>query len=131
MRTPFLLLLLFISLHPVAAVTTISEGIPQKEKHASTESAFLRFLGPTILEIMEKHGDNQLYMNEQIESITFNEQEDSYDVTLHVVGFEGAHNPPYNFIQMVIRIPGRKNNTGYYDVISYKKHLVDSVDYKK
>ncbi|WP_303983252.1 DUF3888 domain-containing protein [Niallia circulans] len=131
MRTSFLLLLLFTSLHPVVDVTTISEGIPPKVNSTLTESAFLRFLGPTILEIMEKHGDNQLYMNEKIESITFNEHEDSYDVTLHVVGFEGAHNPPYNFIRMVIRIPGRKNITGYYDVVSYKKHLVDNADYKE
>ncbi|PAD85250.1 hypothetical protein CHH57_00835 [Niallia circulans] len=89
MRTSFLLLL-FTSLHPVVDVTTISEGIPPKVNSTLTESAFLRFLGPTILEIMEKHGDMQLYMNEKIESITFNEHEDSYDVTLHVVGFEGA-----------------------------------------
>lgn len=65
MRTPFLLLLLFTSLHPVVDVTTISEGIPQNLNSALTESAFLRFLSPTILEIMEKHGNNQLYMNEK------------------------------------------------------------------
>ncbi len=127
MRTLFLLLLLFISFHTVTAASTITESLPPNVKPTLTESAFLRFLGPTILEIMEKHGDNQLYMDEKIESITFNEQEDWYDVTLHVIGFEGAHNQPYNFIRMVIRIPGRENNTGYYDVISYKNHLPDKV----
>ncbi|MER2059819.1 MAG: hypothetical protein ABTA16_13420 [Niallia sp.] len=74
MRTLFLLLLLFTSFHTVTAATTITESLPPNAKPTLTESAFLRFLGPTILEIMEKHGDNQLYMDEKIESITFNEQ---------------------------------------------------------
>jgi len=41
-------------------------------------------------------------------------------------GFEGAHNPPYHFIRMVLRIPGDEKKTGHYDVISYKNHLPES-----
>jgi len=62
MRTVCLLLLLIISLHSTAAATTITEIHPQNAKPTLTESAFLRFLGPSILEIMERYGDNQLYM---------------------------------------------------------------------
>ncbi|CAI9391522.1 DUF3888 domain-containing protein [Niallia sp. Sow4_A1] len=87
-------------------------------RNIRTESAFLRFLGPSILEIMERYGDNQLYMDAKIETIIFNEQKDTYEVALHV-GFEGAHNPPYHFIRMVLRIPGEEKKTGHYDVISY------------
>ncbi|GEM_PF-6305217 len=55
MRTLFFLILLFTSFHTAVAATTITENLPPKAKITLTESAFLRFLGPTILEIMGMH----------------------------------------------------------------------------
>ncbi|KAB7670680.1 hypothetical protein [Bacillus sp. B1-b2] len=86
MKSIFLFLLYFTALNTTVSAEPLSEAI---SKSSLTESAFLRFLGPTILEIMETHGDNQLFMNEKIESITKNIEQDSYDVTIHIIGFEG------------------------------------------
>lgn len=125
MRSFILLLIILTSLNSLAAANPHpnTEVIPENSKPTLIESAFLRFLGPTIVQIMENHGDLQMFTNERIESITQVDETDNYDVTLHVIGFEGAHGPPYKFIRMVIRIPGSKN--GFYEVISYNHHLIN------
>ncbi|UPO90106.1 DUF3888 domain-containing protein [Niallia sp. Man26] len=121
MRIIFLSFFIICSFNSLAFANSMAENIPQFKKSSLSESAFLRFLGPTILKIMEEKGDLQLFTEEKIESILYHPQEDSYDVTLHVVGFEGPLNPPYNNIRMTIRIPGERSRV--YDVISYQNHL--------
>ncbi|KQU15855.1 hypothetical protein ASG65_27285 [Bacillus sp. Leaf13] len=87
------------------------------------ELAFLRYLGGTILEVMEKHGDSQLFTFNRIEKISRDIQNDTYEVSLHVIGYEGPINPPFKLIQMTIRIPGEKYTK--YSVISYKHRYIN------
>ena len=94
-----------------------TEAIPQNQFPSLMERAFLRSLGGTILDIMQNHGDNQLLEYGRIEKVSGN---DPYDITLRVIGFEGAHNPPYKLIRMTIQIPGDKGDTNY-TVLSYSQ----------
>lgn len=105
-----------------------TEIIPQDRPPSILEGAFLRSLGWTILEIMESHGDTQLFENERIEKISANG--DQYDVTLRVIGFEGAHNPPYKLIRMTIRFPGSGGNANY-SVLSYSHRIISDKEFEK
>ncbi|WP_397538173.1 hypothetical protein [Rummeliibacillus pycnus] len=99
-----------------------TEAIPQNQFPSLMERAFLRSLDGTILDIMQKHGDNQLFEYGRIEKVSGN---DRYDITLRVIGFEGAHGPPYKLIRMTIRIPADKGDTNY-TVLSYShRHISD------
>ena len=99
-----------------------TEVIPQNQVPSLMERVFLRSLGGTILDIMSNHGDNQLFEFERIEKIS--ENNGQYDVTLRVIGFEGAHGPPYKLIRMTIRIPG--DMSADYSVLSYShRHISD------
>ncbi|MGM9950318.1 MAG: hypothetical protein ACI33P_09315 [Lysinibacillus sp.] len=93
--------------------------LPQDQPPSILELAFLRDLGQPILDAMSAHGDNQLFTSERIEKIERNIQEDSYDVTLRVVGYEGPINPPYKLIRITFRIPDHYADNRM-KVISYK-----------
>ncbi|MES1042756.1 hypothetical protein FOA20_25730 [Peribacillus simplex] len=73
------------------------------------------------------HGDSQLFTFSRIEKISRDIQNDSYDVSLRVIGFEGPLNPPYKLIRMTIRIPGEKYSK--YSVISYKHRYVSGKEF--
>lgn len=103
-----------------------TEAIPQNQFPSLMERAFMRSLDETILDIMSNHGDNQLFEYGRIEKITGN---DPYDVSLRVIGFEGAHNPPYKLIRMTIRIPGDKGAN--YSVLSYSHRLISDKEFDK
>lgn len=106
-----------------------TEIIPQEQAPSLMEGAFLRSLGTTILDIMVAHGDKQLFQESRIEKITKNNTSDSYDVTLRVIGFVGAHNPPYKLIRMTVRIPGDENEK--YSVLSYSSQPIRETTYPK
>lgn len=91
--------------------------------------AFLRSLDVTILDIMSSHGDNQLFEYGRIERISNDINNNSYDITLRVIGFEGAHNPPYKLIRMTIRIPGEKYAN--YSVLSYSHRPISDKAFDK
>ena len=91
------------------------------------ERAFLRSLDGTILKIMQNHGDNQLFEYGRIDKVSGN---DPYDITLRVIGFEGAHNPPYKLIHMTIRIPGDKGDSNY-TVLSYSHRPISDKEFEK
>lgn len=103
-----------------------TEIIPQNKFPSLMERAFLRSLDQTILDIMNNHGDNQLFEYGRIEKISGN---DPYDVSLRVIGFEGAHNPPYKFIRMTIRIPGDKDAD--YNVLSNSHQTISEKEFDK
>ncbi|WP_419960243.1 hypothetical protein [Psychrobacillus sp. BM2] len=103
-----------------------TEAIPQNQFPSLMERAFMRSLDETILDIMSNHGDNQLFEYGRIEKISGN---DPYDVSLRVIGFEGAHNPPYKLIRMTIRIPGDKGAN--YSVLSYSHRLISDKEFDK
>ncbi|MGE8081469.1 hypothetical protein [Peribacillus loiseleuriae] len=103
-----------------------TEVIPQNQFPSLMERAFLRSLDGTILDIMSNHGDNQLFEYGRIEKISGN---DPYDVSLRVIGFEGAHNPPYKLIRLTIRIPGDKNPN--YSVLSYSHRRISDKEFDK
>ncbi|MGE1166549.1 hypothetical protein ACQJ0Y_25710 [Peribacillus simplex] len=127
-KTAILFLILFISFNSVSEAKTTTETIPQNQPPSIMELAFLRYLGvTTILEIMEKHGDSQLFTFSRIEKISRDIQNDSYDVSLRVIGFEGPLTPPYKLIRMTIRIPGEKYSK--YSVISYKHRYVSGKEF--
>ncbi|MFJ9461820.1 hypothetical protein [Viridibacillus arvi] len=104
-----------------------TEVIPQNQFPSLMERAFLRSLDGTILDIMQNHGDNQLFEYGRIEKVSGN---DPYDITLRVIGFEGAHSPPYKLIRMTIRIPVDKENT-HYTVLSYSHRHISDKEFEK
>ena len=103
---------------PVQA-TPNTQYLPQEQPPSILELAFLRDLGKPILEAMSAHGNNQLFTFERIEKIKRNIHEDSYDVTLRAVGYEGAIDPPYKLIRITFRIPDLHSDN-WIKVISYK-----------
>ncbi|MDM5360708.1 hypothetical protein [Peribacillus sp. ACCC06369] len=128
-KTTILFLIIFFSYNSVIEAKATIEIVPQNQPPSILELAFLRYLGSTILEIMEKHGDKQLFTESRIEKISRDIQNDSYDVSLRVIGFEGPLNPPYKLIRMTFRIPGE--NYTPYRVISYKSRYVSDKELDK
>ncbi|MFJ7755930.1 hypothetical protein ACQKGI_22075 [Peribacillus muralis] len=128
-KTTILFLIIFFSYNSVIEAKATIELVPQKQPPSIMELAFLRYLGSTILEIMRKNGDNQLFTESRIEKISRDIQNDSYDVSLRVIGFEGPLNPPYKLIRMTIRIPG--GNFTPYRVISYKSRYISNKEFDK
>jgi len=122
-------LIFFISYTNNIEAKTSTEIIPQNQRPSIMELAFLRYLGGTILEIMDTHGDRQLFTFERIETISRDYENDSYDVSLRVIGFEGPLNPPFKLIRMTIRIPGEKYTK--YSVISYQHRYVSDKELNK
>ncbi|MFB6802869.1 hypothetical protein [Peribacillus butanolivorans] len=122
-KIAILFLIFFISSSSATEAKNTIETIPQNKPPSIMELAFLRYLGGTILEVMEKHGDSQLFTFNRIEKISRDIQNDTYDVSLHVIGYEGPINPPFKLIQMTIRIPGEKYTK--YSVISYKHRYIN------
>ncbi|MFJ7685643.1 hypothetical protein [Peribacillus butanolivorans] len=122
-KIAILFLIFFISSSSDTEAKNTIETIPQNKPPSIMELAFLRYLGGTILEVMEKHGDSQLFTFNRIEKISRDIQNDTYDVSLHVIGYEGPINPPFKLIQMTIRIPGEKYTK--YSVISYKHRYIN------
>ncbi|MGG0286586.1 hypothetical protein ABEY41_16025 [Peribacillus butanolivorans] len=122
-KIAILFLIFFISSSSATEAKNTIETIPQNKPPSIMELAFLRYLGGTILEVMEKHGDSQLFTFNRIEKISRDIQNDTYDVSLHVIGYEGPINPPFKLIQMTIRISGEKYTK--YSVISYKHRYIN------
>ncbi|MFE0506199.1 hypothetical protein ACWF7H_15810 [Peribacillus butanolivorans] len=122
-KIAILFLIFFISSSSATEAKNTIETIPQNKPPSIMELAFLRYLGGTILEVMEKHGDSQLFTFNRIEKISRDIQNDTYEVSLHVIGYEGPINPPFKLIQMTIRIPGEKYTK--YSVISYKHRYIN------
>lgn len=116
---------LILSYSGITAEAKINtEVVPQNQFPSLMERAFLRSLDGTILNIMSNHGDNQLFEYGRIEKISGN---DPYDISLRVIGFEGAHNPPYKLIRMTIRIPG--DQYASYNVLSYSHRIISNKEF--
>ena len=107
-----------------------TEYLPQDQPPSVLELAFLRELGPSILEAMSIHGKKQLFTSGRIEKVNRNIQEDYYDVTVRVLGYEGPINPPYTQIRITFRIPAGdfKNKN---KVISYVAKNISPEEFKK
>lgn len=123
-----LLFMCFLAINSAFANSDI-EYFPQNQPPSIIELAFLRELGLPILETMSSYGDNQLFEFGRIEKIERNIENDYYDVSLRVISFEGAHNPPHKLINITFRIPPGLPSANYKvisnkAVISYKaKHI--------
>ena len=112
------------------------EYFPQDKPPSILELAFLRELGPSIVETMFSNGNTQLFMDGRIEKIERNKEDDYYDVSLRVISFEGAHNPPYHLINITFRIPPSESSNKYKvisnkAVISYKVKPITPEEYLK
>ncbi|MEI5906631.1 hypothetical protein WAK64_06120 [Bacillus spongiae] len=123
----FLILSSFENIPEESKIKT--EIIPQNQPPRIMEKAFLRYLGETILNIMNDFGDDQLFTFTRIERITKDTSNDSYDISIRVIGFEGPLNPPYKLIRMTIRIPG-ENYTNY-SVVTYSHRFVSGKEFEK
>lgn len=123
-----LLFMCFLAINSAFANSDI-EYFPQNQPPSIIELAFLRELGLPILETMSSYGDNQLFEFGRIEKIERNIENDYYDVSLRVISFEGAHNPPHKLINITFRIPPGLPFENYKvisnkAIISYKaKHI--------
>lgn len=136
MRIKIIIPLLLMSLIAINSVFSKSdiEYFPQDKPPSILELAFLRELGPSIVETMSSNGNNQLFMDGRIEKIERNKEDDYYDVTLRVISFEGAHNPPYHLINITFRIPPGESSNKYKvisnkAVISYKVKAITPKEY--
>ena len=78
---------------------------------------------------MSAHGDLQLFTSGRIEKVIRNKQDDYYDVTLRVVGYEGPINPPYKLIRITFRIPGAFKHINR--VISYEHKEITGSEFEK
>jgi len=130
-----LLLMSFLVINSAFAKSD-TEYFPQDKPPSILELAFLRELGLSILETMSSNGDNQLFTSERIEKIERNKQNDYYDVTLRVIAFEGAHNPPYKLINITFRIPPVEASNkfkviSHKAVISYKVKNITPEEFEK
>lgn len=113
----------------VGEVSAETEYVPQNKPPTIMELAFLREIGPIILNTMEKHGDAQLFTSSRMEKIIRNEQNDFYDVTIRVVGYEGPINPPYKLIRITFRFPGE--NYTKYSIVQYKHRNITPDEFNK
>lgn len=111
------------------AVKSDTQLIPQEQQPSVLELAFIRELGPSILEAMSANGDLQLFDSARIEKIIRNKQEDQYDITVRVVGYQGPLNPPYKLIRITFRIPGGFSNKN--QVVSYEHKNITNDEAKK
>lgn len=112
-----------------AKAETKTEFISQDQPPTIMELAFLRSLGGTILKVMNEKDDKQLYTSARIEKISRNIENDTFDISLRVVGYEGPINPPYKLIQITLRIPGE--NYSNYEVKSYSSRYISGEDFVK
>jgi len=71
-----------------------------------------------------------LFTEERIEKIVRNREQDFYDVSLRIIGFKGAHNPPYKLIRMTLRIPDKVSFKDY-KVIAYKSRILKDEEARK
>ena len=110
-------------------VKSDTELIPQNQLPSVMELAFLRELGPSILEAMSAQGDLQLFTSGRIEKIVRNKLDDKYDVTLRVIGYEGPLNPPYKLIRITFRIPGDYSNKNL--VVSYEHRNITPSEFEE
>ncbi|MER2009030.1 MAG: DUF3888 domain-containing protein [Psychrobacillus sp.] len=136
MKRKIIISLLLMSLIVINSVYSKSdiEYFPQDKPPSILELAFLRELGPSILETMFSKGNTQLFMSGRIEKIERNKEDDYYDVSLRVISFEGAHNPPYHLISITFRIPPSDPSNKYKvisnkAVISYKVKSITPEEY--
>lgn len=138
MRKKIIISLLLMSCFVIsyAFAQSDTEYFPQDQPRSVIELAFLRELGQSILETMSSYGDNQLFTSGRIEKIERNKQNDFYDVSLRVITFEVAHNPPYKLINITFRIPSSEASTKYRvisnkAVISYKVKNITPEQFEK
>jgi len=122
-------ILYLVAFKEVGEVSAETEYVPQNKPPTIMELAFLRELGPIILNDMEKHGNSQLFTSGRMEKIIRNEQNDFYDVTIRVVGYEGPINPPYKLIRITFRFPGE--NYTKYSVVQYKHRNITPDEFNK
>ncbi|MDZ5712662.1 hypothetical protein [Jeotgalibacillus haloalkalitolerans] len=127
-RISSLLMIALISFSPLMQKSEV-ELIPQNKYPTVMELAFLRELGPSILEAMYAQGDRQLFTSERIEKIVRNKQDDQYDVTIRVIGYEGPFNPHYQLIRLTLRIPG--DDAKEFSVVSYERKYITADEVKK
>ncbi|WP_404293157.1 hypothetical protein LG276_00930 [Cytobacillus kochii] len=122
-------LLIFSLVQVEAKAETNTEIIPQDQPPSIMELAFLRSLGETIIKAMDEKGDQQLYTSARIERISRNIENDSFDIELRVVGYEGPINPPYKLIRITLRIPGESNSN--YEIKAYSSKFISVKEFYK
>lgn len=125
----FVLYLFLMTFYGAAKVNAEVEYIPQNTPPTLMELAFLRELGHTILHTMNENGDRQLFYLGRIEKIVRNIESDSYDLTLRVIGYEGAINPPFKLIRITFRFPG--DNYTKYSVKQYEHKYITPEEVEK
>lgn len=108
---------------------TKTEIIPQDQPPSIMELAFLRSLGETIIKVMDEKGDKQLFTSARIERISRKIENDSFDIALRVVGYEGPINPPYKLIRITLHIPGESYSN--YEIKAYTSKFISDKEFDK
>lgn len=129
-KTLLISLLMFLFVVNLVRGESNIEYLPQDQPPSILELAFLRELGLPILDAMASHGNPQLFTSARIEKVQRNIEQDYFDITLRVVGYEGPINPPYKLIRITFRVPAGdyKNRL---KVISYKATNITPEEFVK
>ncbi|PGZ08406.1 hypothetical protein COE30_12975 [Bacillus cereus] len=90
-------------------IKTEKKKLPTVGSEVILEQAFLRAIGIEILQATKTYyGESILFDSKRIIDIVRDEFNDKYKITVQIVTFEGAHNPPYGFDTITLEIPGFK-----------------------
>ncbi|WP_438316761.1 DUF3888 domain-containing protein [Sporosarcina sp. FA9] len=86
------------------------------------EKAFLRAIGPEILRATKTYyGEERLFESERIKDITWDENDDTYTITIQIITYEGPIMPPFGFDTITLQIPG-------FEVLTYEHKDVSGID---
>lgn len=96
--------------------------LPTVGNETILEKALLRAIGQEILRATKTYyGEERLFDSERITDITWNENDDKYNITIEIVTYEGPIMPPYGFDTITLQIPG-------FEVIKYEHKDVSDID---
>ena len=102
-----------------------TKKLPTVGSEVILEKAFLRAIGSEILSATKTYyGESRLFQSEKIIDIVQDEYNDTYDVTIQIVTFKGAHDQPFGFDTITLRLPEFK-------VIKYQHKDVSDLEIDK
>lgn len=102
-------------------VKTEKKKLPTVGSEVILEQAFLRAIGAEILKATKTYyGESRLFDSPRIVDIVRNQYNDTYDITVQIVTYEGPMMPPYGFDTITLRIPG-------FEVIKYEHTDVSDI----
>ncbi|MCZ2259905.1 DUF3888 domain-containing protein [Sporosarcina sp. G11-34] len=96
--------------------------LPTVGSEVILEKAFLRAIGQEILKATKSYyGEERLFYSERITDITWNENDDKYNVTIQIITYKGPIMPPFGFDTITLQIPG-------FEVVKYEHKDISNIE---